>query len=134
MAYSGYLFKIGEYTFPLSLIKADTYSPYKSVTDLDSFVDGDGVLHRNALDHFGYKTEFETVPMMTNQTFGELMRNIYAQFTNTTERKAICTVYVPELDNYVSCDMYMADIKPQIYYADEQQIQYDAVRFAFISY
>lgn len=134
MAYSGYLIKIGNFTFPMSLIKADSYSPYKSVTDLDSYVDGDGKLHRNALEHFAYKCEFETVPMMTNTTFGALMSNIYAQFINTTERKAICTLYIPELDDYVSCEMYMPDIKPQIYYADDTKIQYDAVRFAFISY
>lgn len=134
MAYSGYLLKIGDFTFPMSLIKADSYSPYKSVTDLDSYVDGDGKLHRNALEHFAYKCEFETVPMMTNTTFGALMSNIYAQFINTTERKAICTLYIPELDDYVSCEMYMPDIKPQIYYADDTKIQYDAVRFAFISY
>ena len=134
MAYSGYLIKIGDFTFPMSLIKADSYSPYKSVTDLDSYVDGDGKLHRNALEHFGYKCEFETVPMMTNTTFGALMSNIYSQFINTTERKAICTLYIPELDDYVSCEMYMPDIKPQIYYADDTKIQYDAVRFAFISY
>ena len=54
----------------MSLMKADSYSPYKSVTDLDSYVDANGELHRNALDHFGYKCEFETVPMMTNTTFG----------------------------------------------------------------
>lgn len=134
MAYSGYLLKIGDFTFPMSLIKADSYSPYKSVTDLDSYVDGDGKLHRNALEHFAYKCEFETVPMMTNTTFGALMSNIYAQFINVTERKAICTLYIPELDDYVSCEMYMPDIKPQIYYADDTKIQYDAVRFAFISY
>lgn len=134
MAYSGYLFKIGNYTFPLSLIKADSYQAYKSVTDMDSYVDADGVLHRNALSHFGWKCEFETVPMMSNTQLSALFSNIYAQFTNSTERKAICTIYIPEIDDYVSTDMYMPDIKPQMYYADGNKIQYDAVRFAFISY
>ena len=134
MAYAGYLLKIGNYTFPLSLIKADSYQAYKSVTDMDSYVDADGVLHRNALSHFGWKCEFDTVPMMTDKTFGSLMASIYAQFTNATERKAVCTIYIPEINDYVSCDMYMPDIKPQMYYADGTKIQYDAVRFAFISY
>lgn len=134
MAYSGYLLQIGDYTFPLSYIKADSYSAYKSVTDLDSYVDANGELHRNALDHYGYKCEFETVAMMTNTTFSTLMTNIYAQFTNETERRATCSIYIPEIDDYVSCEMYMPDIKPQMYYADANKIQYDAVRFAFISY
>ena len=134
MAYSGYLLKLGDYTFPLSLIKADTYSPYKSVTDLDSYVDGEGVLHRNALDHVGYKTEFETVPMLTDKTFGALMSNIYSQFINEKERKLLMTIFIPELNDYITTEAYMPDIKPQIYYADANKIQYDAVRFAFISY
>lgn len=134
MAYSGYLFKIGSYTFPLSLIKADSYQAYKSVTDLDSYVDANGELHRNALDHLAYKVEFETPAMLNNTQMSALFTNIYAQFTNQLERKAICTLYVPEIDDYVTCDMYMPDVKPQMYYADATKIQYDALRFAFISY
>ena len=134
MAYAGYLLKIGNYTFPLSLIRADSYSVYKSVTDLDSYVDAEGVLHRNALSHFGYKCEFDTVPQMTNTQFANLMSQIYAQFTNSIERKALVTMYIPEIDSYVSVDAYMPDIKPQMYYADTNKIQYNAVRFAFISY
>ena len=134
MAYSGYLLKIGTYTFPRSLIKADSYSVYKSVTDLDSYVDADGVLHRNALDHFGYKCEFDTTPQMTNTKFADLMANIYGQFSNSTERKALVTMYIPETDDYVSVDAYMPDIKPQMYYSDDSIIKYDSIRFAFISY
>ena len=134
MAYSTFLFKIGDFVFPRNLIKAESYQAYKSVTDLDSFVDANGELHRNALDHFGYKCEFDTVPMMNNTQFASLMASIYEQFTNTTERKALCTIYIPEIDDYVTCDMYMPDIKPQMYFADDNKIQYNSVRFAFISY
>lgn len=134
MAYSGYLFKIGTYTFPLSLIKADSYQAYKSVTDLDSFVDAEGVLHRNALSHLAYKVEFETPAMLTNTQLSALFTSIYGQFTDQLERKASCTLYVPETDSYVTCEMYMPDVKPQMYYADATKIQYDPVRFAFISY
>lgn len=134
MAYSGYLVKIGTYTFPLSLIKADSYSAYKSVTDLDSYVDVSGELHRNALSHFGYKVEFETVPMMTNSEFTSLITTIYGQFTNSVERKFTGTVYIPETDSYVETSFYMADIKPSMYFADNNKIQYNSIRFAFISY
>lgn len=134
MAYSGFLLKIGTFEFPTSLIRADSYSAYKSVTDLDSYVDANGVLHRNALNHFAYKCEFETVPMMSSTQFASLMASIYGQFTNLTERKALVTFYIPEVDDYVTIDAYMPDIKPQMYFADSHKIQYDSVRFAFISY
>ena len=134
MAYAGYLIRVGSYTIPLSLIRAETYSVFMSITDLDSYVDANGVLHRNALDHVANKVEFETIPLMTNTEFASLMNNLYAQMTATAERKAVVTCYIPEIDDYVSQDMYMPDIKPSIYYADDSIIQYEQVRLAFIGY
>lgn len=134
MAYSGYLIKVGLYTIPLSIIRAETYSPYKSVTDLDSYVDANGVLHRNALEHIAYKIEFETVPMLTNTQFADLMNNLYGNMSNTLERKASVTAYIPEIDDYITQDMYMPDIKPVLYYADNEKIQYNQIRLAFIGY
>jgi len=134
MAYAGYLIKVGSYTIPLSLIRAETYTVFKSVTDLDSYVDANGFLHRNALDHIANKVEFETVPLLTNTQFTSLMTSIYAQMSSTLERKASVTLYIPETDTYVTQDMYMPDIKPTIYYADATKIQYNQVRLAFIGY
>ena len=48
--------------------------------------------------------------------------------------KALVSMYIPEIDDYVSVDAYMPDIKPQMYYADDNIIKYDSIRFAFISY
>ena len=137
MAYSGYLIKVGNYTFPLSLIRAETYSVFKSVTDLDSYVDGNGLLHRNALDHIANKVEFETIPQLTNSQFADLMSNLQAQMVtdkDKLERKASVTCYIPELDDYVTQDMYMPDIKPTLYYADGTKILYNQIRLAFIGY
>ena len=134
MAYAGYLIKVGNYEIPLSLIRAETYIPFKSVTDLDSYVDGNGVLHRNALEHTANKIEFETIPLMTNTEFASLMTNLKNNFTIPLERKASVTCYIPEDDDYVTQDMYMPDIKPTIYYADAEKIQYNQVRLAFIGY
>ena len=69
MAYSGYLIKVGTFTIPLSIIRAETYSAYESTTDLDSYVDGNGELHRNALDHKAYKVEFEHDLLYYNRCF-----------------------------------------------------------------
>lgn len=134
MAYNGYLIKVGGFTIPLSIIRAETYSPYKSVTDLDSYVDANGVLHRNALEHVAYKIEFETIPLLTDTQFGDLMSNLYAQMSNQLERKASVTAFIPEINDYITQDMYMPDIKPVLYYADGEKIQYNQIRLAFIGY
>jgi hypothetical protein len=132
--YNGFLIKVGDYTIPTSIIKADTYKAYISVTDLDSYVDANGELHRNALEHRAAKVEFETVPMLTDKTYGAFMANIRDQYTNELERKVVATVYIPELDDYVTQEMYMPDQQPQMYFADANKIQYDSVRLAFIGY
>lgn len=134
MAYAGYLIKVGTYTIPLSIMRAETYTVFMSITDLDSYVDANGYLHRNALDHIANKVEFETIPLMDNTQFASLMANLYAQMTETKERKASVTCYIPEIDDYVTQDMYMPDIKPTLYYADDSKIQYNQVRLAFIGY
>ena len=134
MAYAGYLIKVGTYTIPTSLIRAETYTVFKSVTDLDSYVDGNGLLHRNALEHIANKVEFETIPLLTNAQFTNLMSNIQANMTVPLERKASVTCYIPETDSYVTQDMYMPDIKPTLYYADGTKILYNQVRLAFIGY
>lgn len=134
MAYNGFLLQIGDYVIPTSLIKADSYKPQISITDLDSYVDANGVLHRNALEHIAAKIEWETPAMMTDVSFGNLMRNIRSNFTVEGERKGVVTAYIPELDDYITQEMYMPDIVPNLYYADANKIQYDPIRLAFIGY
>lgn len=138
MAYAGYLIKVGPsnnlYEIPLSIMRAETYTVFKSVTDLDSYVDGDGVLHRNALDHIANKVEFETIPLMNNVQFAALMKALYDRMISTLERKISVTLYIPEIDDYVTQDMYMPDIKPTLYSATATEIQYNQIRLAFIGY
>lgn len=134
MAYLGYLIKVGSYKIPHKYIGAESYTVYKSVQDLDSYRDADGKLHRNALSHAPNKVEFDTVNMMSNTEFSELMGNIRNNFTNENERKASVTLYLPETDSYVTQDMYMPDIQPQMYLADSKKIQYKPIRLAFIGY
>ena len=49
MAYSGFLLKIGNYTFPQKYIKAESYSAYVNMQDLDPWTDANGYLHREAV-------------------------------------------------------------------------------------
>lgn len=134
MAYGGYLVRVGSYTIPMEFIKADSYKISHKIQDLDSYRDANGVLHRNALSHVPDKLEFECVPMLTNTEMNAVMSAIRGQFSLPAERKANVTAYLPEEDRYVTQDMYMPDPEFQMYYADNNKILYDAVRFAFIGY
>lgn len=134
MAYAGYLVQVGSYNIPLSFIRAESYKATHLIQDLDSYRDANGLLHRNALSHVPDKVEFECVPMLTNTEMNAVVSSIRAQFSASAERKASVSMYVPELDSYVTQDMYMPDPEFTMYYADGSMIQYNAVRFAFIGY
>lgn len=134
MAYKGYLIKIGNYIFPLSMIKAESYKATNYGQDLDSTRDVNGILHRTALENTAPKVEFETRNMLDNTQVSSIFANIQANYTNAVEKKASVEVYVPELDKYVTSDMYMADFEPTMYFADSTKIQYTSTRMAWISY
>lgn len=134
MAYKGYLIKIGNYIFPLSMIKAETYKATNYGQDLDSTRDVNGILHRTALENTAPKVEFETRNMLDNTQVSSIFANIQANYTNAVEKKASVEVYVPELNKYVTSDMYMADFEPTMYFADEKEIKYLSTRMAWISY
>ena len=135
MAYSGFLIKVGNYVIPSGkYLKADSYSVYRNVQDLDSYRDANGVLHRNALDHVANKVEFETPAMLTNADFSNFMSQIQANYTVPKERKANVTLYIPEIDAYETQEMYTADPKPSSYTVANGVIRYNAIRFSFIGY
>lgn len=134
MAYNGFLIKVGDYKIPHNWIKADTYSVLRSGQDLDSYRDSNGKLHREALEHFLGKVEFETPPLKTNTEVAEFMKKIRDQYTSKTEKKANVTFFVPELDDYIEQEMYIPDIPFKIYYADKVEIKYNSFRLAFIAY
>lgn len=134
MAYSGFLIKIGNYEFPRKYIQAQSYVVGRYGQDLDSTRDADGNLNRNALDNFLPKVEFTTVPMLTNTEFANIMSKISENYVNSTEKKALATIYIPETDSYMTQYVYVPDIEPTMYYADDNVIKYNPIRFAFIGY
>lgn len=134
MAYQGYFIKVGKYVIPTKYIKVQSYKATLSVLDLDSYRDANGVLHRVALAHRVNKIEFETPAMLTNTEMAELLGNIRDNYTVSAERKFGGTFYVPELDGYVSQDMYMADPSFNVYGILNGVIRYSPVRIAFIAY
>ena len=133
MAYSGFLIKIGDYTIPGNkFIKAESYSPYVNMQDIDDWTDANGFLHREAVELKALKVEFETPAMLTNTELTELMNNIKANFTNAKGRECMITAYIPEYDDYVTQLGYMADFQPQIYGTYGGVIHYNPIRLAFI--
>lgn len=138
MAYQGFLIKVGEYTIPLNMIQYDSYKPYISVQDLDSYSDANGHLHRNVVRGFHSdapaKVEFNTRNNITNDKLAEFLFMIHSQFTNVAERKSTVTMFIPEYNDYVTQEMYMPDVQPTINRIIDGVIYYDPIRLAFIGY
>ena len=132
MAYAGYLIQVGSYKIPHSWIRAETYTVTKIGQDSDSYGDANGKLHRNALEHWVAKVEFETPQLKTNTEVAYFMKNISLNYTNEIEKKANVTVYIPELDNYVTHEMYVPDIPFILYSANEKEVKYNQFRVATV--
>lgn len=132
MAYSGWLLKIGDYEVPMKYMRAESYSPYVNMQDIDPWTDANGYLHRNAVELKALKVEFETPPMLTNAQFSEFIGKIRRQFSDAKARKCIITAYIPEYDDYVTQTGYMADFQPTIYGTYGGVIHYNSIRLAFI--
>ena len=133
MAYSGWLVKWGEYIIPAKrFIKAESYSAYVNMQDLDPWTDANGYVHRTAVELKASKVEFETPAMLTNAEFNVLMRNIQENYTVPRARQGLLTAYIPEYDEYVTQTAYLADFTPQIYGNYGGIIRYNPIRLAFI--
>ena len=136
MAYSGYLIKVGTYTVPMDFIAYDSYSVLYSTTDLDSYRDADGVLHRNALEHKVGKVEF-TTPYIKSSDFERLMQGIRSQYSSAVEKRVErVEFFIPELGVYQAQSMYVPDITVKINNVakDNSGLVYEPVRIAFIGY
>lgn len=116
------------------MIRAETYIVTKNGQDLDSYRDADGKLHRTALEHWVAKAEFEVPALKTNKEVAAFMGNIAANYTNAVEKKANVTLYIPEIDNYVTQEMYVPDIQFTLYSATATEVKYNQLRVAFIGY
>lgn len=134
MAYQGYLIKVGNYTIPHWFISAETYDVTRNGQDLDSGRAESGRLHRQALDNFVPKVEFDTVPLLTDKEMESVLSNIRANYINATEQNLMASIWVPMINDYMEQEVYLPDIKFPIYFADENIVKYKNVRFEFIGY
>ena len=132
MAYNGYLLKIGNYIVPSKYIKAESFSPYVNMQDVDPWTDANGYVHRNAIELKALKVEFETPALMTAAELSQLLSNIKNNYISEKDRTFNATAYVPEYDSYVTQKAYLADFTPVIYGIFDNVIYYNSIRFAII--
>jgi hypothetical protein len=132
MAYDNYLVKIGEYTVPSEFIRAESYSAYVNMQDVDPWTDADGYVQRNAVELKALKVEFETPPMMTRNKLNSFLINIKNNYISSKERTFNVTAYIPEYDGYITQKAYLADFTPVIYGIIDGVIQYQPIRMAII--
>ena len=134
MAYSGYLIKVGDFEITgEKYIKYSSYSVARKVQDLDSYRDANGVLHRNALQHTPIVVAFET-RALNNTELATFLGTIQDNYLNALERSVLATVYVPEIDDYVSQQMYLAEPEPKIRQIKDNVIIYEPLTLSFIGY
>lgn len=133
MAYSGFLLKMNGINIPLKYMAHDSYKVTVNTQDLDTYQDADGVLHRTVLEHSQIKIEWN-FPFATNLFLQEFLGICRGIWGDGSERKCICTVYVPEWDKYYSGTFYMPDFTFQVYSVNGNVIKYRSVRFALIEY
>jgi len=134
MAYSGFLIRAGEYQIPIEYISCQRYKVTRSIQDLNSYRDSNGELHREALEHTLEKVEFETVPRLYGDEMEKLIKGISDNYIIPGERKVLATVFIPELNDYVTREMYVPDIQFTIDDATSTDIWYGSSKISFIAY
>lgn len=135
MAFNGYLLQVGSYQITgENYINEKSYKATLNIQDLDSYRDANGVLHRNALDHVPLKVEINTRPGLNNFELSSFLGGIRSNFTIPKERKCIVTAFVPEINDYLTQEMYMPDPEITIKSIERNLVFYESVRLAWIGY
>ncbi|MDF2906843.1 MAG: hypothetical protein K0R34_2164 [Herbinix sp.] len=132
-AYAGYLLKINGTVLPNKYILMDSYNstPHQQ-SDIDSYEDGNGLLHRTVAPHTRSKPDFNTVPKLA---LAEKMALQEIIPTSATERIRLTVEYWDDDTNtYQTGDFYVPDITYPIHDAGATDIIYNSIRIAFIEY
>ena len=134
MAFNGYLIRIGAYdNFFDQFIQYQSYKASRKVQDIDSYRDTNGVLHRNVLEHESLVVEF-TVRPLNNLQMESFYNAIRSNFTVQKERRLQLTCYMPELNDYITEDVYMPDPDFQIKKLEGPLVFYEPLQIKFIGY
>jgi hypothetical protein len=136
MAFEGYLIKVGGDEFPLTFVKADSYSIYANRRlDLNPTRAATGKLERTVLDHRASTISF-TVRALDNNQLNELMSFLNERYVIESERKLILDYYCPDINDYKTGEFYVPDINFPINTIDYEKkiIHYKEFTLEFIEY
>lgn len=135
--YNGYLFQFGNYIFPNKYIKFDTYDIAPDQRqDLDSYTDGNGLTHRNALEHTKTDITFTTL-QMPESAMNSILSNLELNYINPNETDANCVYYNPRKRQYSTGHFYLdPSVQFRIKKADDdgKKINYGETQWTFIEY
>lgn len=141
MAYSGYLAKVlgangqSDFTIPFSMIFTESYTASKNDQDIDSYVDANGNLQRNALEHWRAKVEWTIPPMKKSPEIENFFAALKARYINEVEKSLNMTVYMPEIGDYHTGKFYLkSSVEFPMYRATQNYIQYKAIEVSFVEY
>lgn len=137
MAYNGYLFQFGDFTFPNKYIKFDSYDIAPDQRqDLGSFTNGKGVTIRNALEHTKTNITF-TTNQMPEAAMDSILAALERNYINWKETDANCVYFNPRKIEYSTGHFYLdPSVKFRIKKADDEgkKINYGETQWIFIEY
>lgn len=139
MAYEGYLLRFGHggFTFPNKYIKFDTYDIAPDQRqDMDSFTDGNGVTHRNALGHTKTNITFSTVEM-PGAAMDIITSGLRASYISQIETDVNCTYFNPREGIYKAGHFYLdPSVKFRIKKEDDagRSVRYGEMQWVFVEY
>ena len=118
MAYEGYLVKIKaipgseladwDYTIPMGDIVFESYQATYSTLDGDSKRNGKGRLRRTTYPHRVAHCKF-TLRQMKGVEIHQILELIQLHYVKKRQRKVKASIWVPELDAYVTDYYYLPD-------------------------
>lgn len=132
--YKGFLVKVGSYNIPFEFIEANTLKPVIHGQDLDSYVNANGILKRNALDNVKPTVEWNVPAPITESELRPFMDSIQEQYISSKEKSANITAFYPEIGREATFKCYVPDIEFTIDTVDNTEITYASFKLKFIAY
>lgn len=130
MSWAGYFCKIGSKEFPNKLIAGSgIISTPNQQTDQDSYVDGNGLLHRNKLSHLRSGFKITTTELTLAQKIS--ISDFYSTGTRT---KVSITYWNDETNSYSTGSFYAPSVDWTIKKITSAGPIYDGVTLEFVEY
>lgn len=135
MAYSGYLFRFGNYTFPGKYILWDSFEINPNQRqDLDSYTDANGLTHRNAISHTKTQIQFTTMEI-PEKSMKSIMEHMTENYLNAKERDANCTYYDTEHFKYKTGHFYLdPSFQMKLLGVKDGELWFNEATWLFIEY